>query len=219
MTARQVVHSMLNTKSALAAVILATAILPLASAVPVEARSGGQHHAHPAANPAPGSWTRLGLEQGGNWSTFAHLPNGNDLVVWSAPAAQSHQHYEWVELKPNGGMAGKPKDVFGGHDWSGVGQYPVLLLDKGKPLLVFGGGSKGDANNRIRTIRVASSATYFRGEAGSCNLGRFLRTASRRITVEQPYCPMGHCRQHGPGAASGTESELRPRFQPSPPTS
>ena len=64
MTARQVVHSMLNTKSALAAVILATAILPLASAVPVEARSGGQHHAHPAANPAPGSWTRLGPRAG-----------------------------------------------------------------------------------------------------------------------------------------------------------
>ena len=67
--------------------------------------------------------------------------------MWSAPAGQSHQHYEWVELRPNGGMAAKPADVFGGHDWSGIGQYPVLVLDKGKPLLIFG-GSKGDANNK-----------------------------------------------------------------------
>jgi len=42
-------------------------------------------------------------------------------------------------------MATAPKDVFGGHDWGGLGQYPVLVLEKGEPLLIFG-GSKGDAN-------------------------------------------------------------------------
>jgi hypothetical protein len=125
------------------ALILTVTAIMVVQAVPVQARTAAFYAAHSHTSPG-GGWTRLGLDQGGNWATFAPLPNGNDLVVWSATSHVT-QHYEWVELKPTGGLATVPKDVFGGRDWGGLGQYPVLVLEKGKPLLVFE-GSKADAN-------------------------------------------------------------------------
>jgi S-layer homology domain/IPT/TIG domain len=89
--------------------------------------------------PTAGTWTRLGLEQGLNGATLVHLPNGNDMVVWSGPSGLT-QHYDWVQLKPTGGMVSPPRDVFGGHDWGELGSFPDLLLENGKPLLIFQGG-------------------------------------------------------------------------------
>jgi hypothetical protein len=57
-----------------------------------------------------------------------------------APEANAKQHYDAVEVKPKGGMASSPVDVFGGHDWGGITFFPNLVSDNGQPLLVFEGG-------------------------------------------------------------------------------
>jgi len=112
----------------------------------VPAQAQPSHSARSNSSPKPGAWVRLGLDQGGSTATLLHLPNGNDLVVWQwVSVGVNKQHYEAVQLKPTGGMVGTPKDIFGGNDWGGVGQFPVLVSQNQKPLLIFE-GSKADQN-------------------------------------------------------------------------
>jgi hypothetical protein len=47
--------------------------------------------------------------------------------------------YNAVELKPKGGMASAPTNVFGSGDWSSLTFFPTLVSDGGKPLLIFEG--------------------------------------------------------------------------------
>lgn len=89
--------------------------------------------------PKPGAWTQLGTAQGGSSPALVHESNGKDMVVWTALVENSKYYYEAVELKPKGGMASSPKNVFGGSYWGGITFAPSLLSDGGKPLLVFEG--------------------------------------------------------------------------------
>jgi hypothetical protein len=126
--------------------VISTFALAVSMTVPVQAHPS--HSARSTPSPKPGAWLRLGLDQGGSTATLLHLPNGNDLVVWQwVDVGQGKQHYEAVQLKPTSGKVGAPRDIFGGQDWGGLGQFPALVLQKGKPLLVFE-GSKGDQNNK-----------------------------------------------------------------------
>jgi hypothetical protein len=119
------------------------AILPaiglvMSMTLPVQSVQGSTRSA--ASAPRPGAWTQLGTAQGGTTPTLIHVANGNDLVVWMAPGASGKYHYDSVELKPTGGMASKPTDVFGGQDWDGLTFTPILVSDGGQPLLIFEGG-------------------------------------------------------------------------------
>ena len=100
----------------------------------------------PQAAPRPGAWTQLGTAQGGSTPALVHETNGNDLVVWTALVTNSKYYYEAVELKPKGGMASSPKNVFGA-DWGGITFSPTLLSDGGKPLLIFEGAKDTNGND------------------------------------------------------------------------
>jgi len=77
--------------------------------------------------------------------TLVHLQNGNDLVVWQPPTIAGKHYYRAVEIRPEGGPAASPRNVFGSQYWGGLGAVPDLLPDNGTALLVFD-GSRGDTN-------------------------------------------------------------------------
>lgn len=99
----------------------------------------------------PGAWTVLGLSQGGTTATVVHEANGNDLVAWEAPVAVNKQYYDAVELKPTGGMASAPTDVFGGDDWGSLDQTPTLVSQGGQPLLILSGGRSTNGTDPYRS--------------------------------------------------------------------
>lgn len=118
------------------AIVLAAAALALSATLAVQARQVGL----PSASPKPGAWTVIGAEQGGATPAVAHVGNGNELVVWQVPLASTKTHYNAAELKPNGGLAGKSTDIFGGKPWGSLTGNPSLVSENRKPLLVFEGG-------------------------------------------------------------------------------
>jgi hypothetical protein len=122
----------------LLSVIVPAIGLAILTTLPIQAVRGSAVAA--GASPRPGAWTQLGPSQGGTTATLLHIANGNDLVVWMPPVVSSKYYYDAAELKPKGGMASPPANVFGGHDWDGVTFTPNLVSDQGQPLLVFEGG-------------------------------------------------------------------------------
>jgi hypothetical protein len=129
-------------QSRLATLAVTVGFLALWSARPVHARATPAASSRQAAK--PGAWIRLGQAQGLSVPALLHLPNGNDLVVFTPAVTGSKRHYSAVQLKANGGMVAPPRNVFGNQNW-GLGEFPSLVLDKGRVLLVFE-GSKGDSN-------------------------------------------------------------------------
>ncbi len=124
---------------------LSAIALALSAAVPVTAQARPGQTAHTSIK--PGAWTLLGAQQGLSTPTLLHLSSGNDLVVWMAPEASDEYHYSYVELKPFGGTASAPKDVFGGHNWSGLSFAPTLVSQNGRALLVLAGGRSANGKD------------------------------------------------------------------------
>src|SRR5579872_5245328 len=120
-------------------VLVSTAmILIFAMTTPVQ---GALRSSNRSSSATPGKWTRLGVVQGGTTPTFVHLPNGNDLVVWQPQDVNGKHYYEAVQLRPTGGPILPETKIFGNHLWQSLGDFPQLLSDMGKTLLVFQGGT------------------------------------------------------------------------------
>lgn len=141
------------------ALVLAT-IGILTVGVPVAPANGATRSV--ARAPQPGAWAQLGTAQGQSAAALVHVAGGKDLVAWLAPVASGKAHYDAVELKPHGGIAAAPVDVFGGHDWGGVTAFPTLLKQGNNPLLVFEGGrtsNPSDAYSHGCVVGVKRSAS------------------------------------------------------------
>lgn len=120
------------------ALIGSALVLAVSVSLGTQAAHGSTRTARPALK--PGKWVQLGPSQGLSAATLVHIANGDDLVVWPAPPASNRFHYNAVELKPKGGVASAPTDVFGGKDWVGLTFFPVLVSQAGQPVLIFEGG-------------------------------------------------------------------------------
>ena len=71
--------------------------------------------------------------QGEAVPTLLHVANGNALVVWMAPERKARKYYYVAaQLKPKGGLASEPADIFGGKDWAGLDPFtaPVLVSQR-----------------------------------------------------------------------------------------
>jgi len=99
----------------------------------------------------PGAWTVLSASQSGTTATLVHVANGNDLVVWEAPVAAGKGYDNAVELKPKGGMASRPTNVFGGHDWGALDETPTLVSQSGRPLLILSGNRSANGADPYRS--------------------------------------------------------------------
>ena len=89
-------------------------------------------------SPRPGSWSRLSKAQESTTAAMLRTSNGHDLIAWQVHPGLKFS-YDLAELSPTGGLAVGTKDIFAGHDWTGDSGTPVLLMDGGKPLIVFSG--------------------------------------------------------------------------------
>jgi hypothetical protein len=170
------------------ALIASVSGLTLSVALGAQAAHGSIRTARPALR--PGAWVQLGPSLAGSAPTLAHVAHRNDLVVWTAPVASKKFHYNAVELKPKGGMASSPTDIFGGKDWVGVTFFPVLVSQAGQPLLIFEGG-KSDGQ----------TDPYSHG----CIVGA-LRTSSGWTL--QPWSLSANCRVDHLGATSDSKGGL-----------
>ena len=89
-------------------------------------------------SPSPGSWSRLSKAQESTTAAMLRTSNGHNLIAWQVHPRLKFS-YDLAELSPTGGLAVGTKDIFAGHDWTGNSGTPVLLMDGGKPLIVFSG--------------------------------------------------------------------------------
>ena len=110
-----------------------------------------QGSAASAGGVKPGTWTQLGPAQGETTAALVHVANGNDLILWMAPVSASNKYfYVAAEIKPTGGTASGPKDIFGGNDWHNLDPFtpPVLVSQGGKALLIFEGNRTGSSSDK-----------------------------------------------------------------------
>jgi len=193
-------------------VSLAATALALSAALPARAVERSSRSALPA--PKPGSWITLGPSQGGTTATLLHVASGNDLVVWEAPVVGAKQHYEAVELKPKGGLASQPTDVFGGQDWGGLDETPTLASEGGQPLLILQGTRSDLSTDPYRSGCIVGDLRTSSGWqlqswslSANCFAGHFGATITQSGTLSAAW-PGGWANGYGIRYRIGTSSTI-----------
>lgn len=194
--------------------VLATVIVASLSIASTPSHADARSHTTLSAHVQPGKWTLLGPSQGGTTATLVHTSNGDDLVVWEGLPAGNSSHYESVYLKPRGGLASRPTDVFGGHDWGSLDQTPTLVSQNGRPLLIISGTRSTNSTDPYRSGCIVGDLLTSSGWAlqpwslsADCISGHFGATITQNGTLSAAW-PGGWANGYGIRYRLGVSSTI-----------